>query len=257
MKILPIFLMFFLCSACTQTSQIINVPNTIKSKRISRKEKLNTVIPSRTGQYGLDKSRINSSISKQSTNLPRIRKKRIQLRDNPNVRKHLALYSGSQKKFISDGLARKAKYQDMMEREFIAHGLSPELINIAHIESRFITDARSGRGAVGIWQFMPRTAKAYGLKVGFINDERKDPVKSTKAAVRYLKDLDSSFDDPLLAIAAYNAGEWGIKRAMKKCNTNDFFKLRACSGLKEETINFVSKFIAITLITRRKERHGF
>ena len=184
-------------------------------------------------------------------------KKRIKLRDNPNVRKHLAIFSGPQKKFVSDGLARRVKYKDMIEREFVSQGLSPELINIAHIESRFIRDARSRSGAVGIWQFMPATAKSYGLKVGFISDERKDPVKSTRAAVRYLKDLNSSFNDPLLAIAAYNAGEWGIKRAMKRCNTNDFFKLEACSGLKKETINFVSKFVALTLITRRQERHGF
>ena len=263
LKLLFIFLALLVTSSCSA----------IKAKSSSAvisKPKVKILIPSK-----IDSNQLNSSNAqkktdglwdnrylKQNSIRPKeARYKKIQLRDHPNVRKHLAIYSGKLKKFVSDGLSRRAKYKVRIQNELISQGLSPEFINIAHIESRFITDARSKSGAVGMWQFMPATARAYGLKVGMFSDDRKNAIKSTRAAVRYLKDLNSAFSDPLLAIAAYNAGEWGVKRAMKKCRTNDFFKLETCSGLKsglkKETIDFVSKFIALTLITRRMERYGF
>jgi peptidoglycan lytic transglycosylase D len=133
-------------------------------------------------------------------------------------------------------------YLDKMESILVQHGLPKELKYLAVIESNLKSSARSWAGAVGPWQFMPETARKMGLKVGAKYDERKDLVKSSHAASKYLNDLFAIYGDWLLVIAAYNGGAGKVNSAIKKSGSRDFWTLQRY--LPKESKNHVKKFIA-------------
>ena len=133
-------------------------------------------------------------------------------------------------------------YFDMMDAVLLQHGLPKELKYIAVIESFLKTNARSGAGAVGPWQFMPTTARNMGLKVNSKIDERRDLFKSTHAASKYLTRLYALYGDWLLVIAAYNGGPGNVDAAIRKSGSRDFWKLQ--NFLPLESRNHVKKFIA-------------
>ena len=133
-------------------------------------------------------------------------------------------------------------YFDMMDGILVKHGLPKELKYLAVIESHLKAGSRSWVGAVGPWQFMPGTARNYGLKVGKYYDERTDYYKSTVAASRYLTSLFSIYGDWLLVVAAYNGGPANVNYAIKKSGSRDFWQLQ--NYLPIESKNHVKKFIA-------------
>ena len=133
-------------------------------------------------------------------------------------------------------------YFDMMDIILSQHGLPKELKYLAVIESHLKSTARSWAGAVGPWQFMPATARNFGLRVSKYYDERTDYFKSTHAASRYLTDLFSTYGDWLLVIAAYNGGPGNVNAAIKKAGSKDFWALQ--NYLPVESKNHVKKFIA-------------
>lgn len=151
-------------------------------------------------------------------------------------------------------------YFNMMDGILIKHGLPKELKYLAVIESKLRASAVSWAGAVGPWQFMPATAKNYGLKVSRSYDERTDFVKSTHAAAKYLKYLYSEFGDWLLVIAAYNGGPGVVYNAMKRSGSSNFWDLQYY--LPAESRTHVKKFIGthyifegeggITTLTRKE-----
>jgi membrane-bound lytic murein transglycosylase D len=120
-----------------------------------------------------------------------------------------------------------------------AHGLPEELVAVVAVESGFDSVALSPKGARGLWQLMPETARRYGLTVEPGRDERLDPIKSTHAAARYLKDLHAQFADWPLALAAYNAGEHRVERALKRLGARDFWMLARLGALPGETRAYV------------------
>ncbi len=124
------------------------------------------------------------------------------------------------------------------------HGLPPSLMGVAAVESGFNPAALSPKGALGLWQLMPATARRYGLEVSAQRDERSDPVKSTHAAASYMKDLYAQFGDWPLALAAYNAGEDRIQQALNRFGARDFWTLSARSALPEETRRYVPAVLA-------------
>ena len=132
-------------------------------------------------------------------------------------------------------------YFNMMDAILIRNGLPKELKYLAVIESRLKSSALSCVGAVGPWQFMAETARGYGLKVTRTVDERRNYVKSTNAAARYLKDLYNEFGDWLLVIAAYNGGSGVVYNAMKKSGSKNFWDLQYF--LPAESRTHVKKFI--------------
>lgn len=132
-------------------------------------------------------------------------------------------------------------YFNMMDAVLIQHGLPKELKYLAVIESRLKSGAVSWAGAVGPWQFMPGTARLFGLKVTKGRDERTDYVKSTHAAAKYLKSLYNEFGDWLLVIAAYNGGPGVVYNAMKKSKSKNFWDLQYY--LPAESRTHVKKFI--------------
>lgn len=129
-----------------------------------------------------------------------------------------------------------------LRRAFAAEGLPPELIWLAEAESTFNPTARSPAGARGLFQFMPTTAKAMGLKT-FLPDERTDPEKSARAAARYLKQLHGRFGSWPLALAAYNAGEGRVGRTLTARNAKDFASI--AGQLPAETRMYVPKVLAL------------
>jgi membrane-bound lytic murein transglycosylase D len=136
-------------------------------------------------------------------------------------------------------------------------GLPEELGYLVLIESSFLPNAVSPSGAAGLWQFVPQTARKYGLRINSWVDERRDPEKSTRAAVAYLKELHEHFGKWYLATAAYNAGQGTIKKAMKDSGAKDFWNLSDKSILKDETRDFVPKFVAAALIATDPQKYGF
>jgi membrane-bound lytic murein transglycosylase D len=137
---------------------------------------------------------------------------------------------------------RKSKpYFDMFDSVFTKYDLPLELKYLAVIESKLKPNAVSKVGAVGLWQFMPTTARNNGLKVKGKYDERKYSYKSTVAAAKHLRDLHKMFDDWLLVIAAYNGGAGTVYKAIKRSGSRDFWKLQY--HLPLETRLHVKRFI--------------
>jgi membrane-bound lytic murein transglycosylase D len=154
---------------------------------------------------------------------------------------------------IAQAFWRARRYAGMMRTIFREHGLPEELVNLAFVESDVNPRATSPAMAAGIWQFVPSTARSYGMRTTAVLDERRDPEKSTRAAAEHLKSLYLRFRAWPLALAAYNAGGAAVQRAIDRQQTRDFWKLR----LPKETRHFVPKFMAMTIISRDPNRYGF
>ena len=131
------------------------------------------------------------------------------------------------------------------------------IVFLSLIESGFSPHAYSVAHAAGPWQFIASTAKRYGLEINWWKDERRDPVKSTGAAASYLRDLHKMFGSWNLAMAAYNAGEGRIQRAMKSSNADNYWALLGTSYIRPETKDYVPKFIAASLIASNPRDFGF
>ncbi len=176
---------------------------------------------------------------------------------NKQVEYYLDLFQNKQKTYFKRWLARSGKYLPAIHHELKNAGLPQDLVYLAMIESGFNPSAYSHAHAAGLWQFIRGTGRNYGLRIDSWVDERREPEKATKAAVAYLGVLYERFGDWHLAVAAYNAGEGKIERAIKKYNTRDFWKLAQHKYLRLETKRYVPKLIAAILIARNPEQYGF
>jgi membrane-bound lytic murein transglycosylase D len=176
---------------------------------------------------------------------------------NDAVLKVLATFQGPLHDIIARGLARSGRYVPMIQQVFREEGIPTDLAQVALIESSFLPRARSPRAAHGIWQFMPRTGRQYGLTSNGIVDERNDPEKATRAAAKHLAYLHELFHDWFLALAAYNAGEGKVLRAQERTGLNDFWQLAASGMLRAQTQSYVPAVIAATLIIKNPEHYGF
>jgi len=172
------------------------------------------------------------------------------------------------RKHFEAWLERSKLYLPYVRQTFAELELPRDLIFLPFVESGYNPKARSRAGAKGLWQFMPFTAKKYGLKLGWWVDERLDPFKATHAAADYLAKLYNDFGDWYLALAAYNAGEGRVGRAVKSTGCDDFFELsqkkryvrrrgRQIHFLPKETRYYVPKFLAVLKIVRNLESLGF
>jgi hypothetical protein len=177
--------------------------------------------------------------------------------ENPRVRYFINQFSKSGRNDLERALVRSGKYMQMITQVLHEEGVPEELAYLALIESGFLTHSVSPSGAVGLWQFVPGTARQYSLRIDSWVDERRDPLKSTRAAAAYLKDLHDYFGRWYLAVAAYNAGQGAIDRAMQRSGAQDFWALSTKAKLREETRNFVPKFVAASLIASDPQKYGF
>jgi membrane-bound lytic murein transglycosylase D len=174
-----------------------------------------------------------------------------------SVDKNVRYFSSTIKNHFSRWLARSGKYLGLMKSIFRENYLPEDLVFLALIESGFNPKAYSWAKACGPWQFIKGTGQKYGLKVDRWVDERRDPVKSTKAAAAYLKDLYGMFGSWPLAMASYNAGEGNVARAVTRNGTDDFWELRKTRSLAPETKEYVPKFMAAQMIAQDPEKFGF
>ena len=151
-------------------------------------------------------------------------------------------------------LDRYVKYKDLILPILKEHEMPEELMYLAMIESGLNPKAYSKAKASGMWQFIYSTGKTYGLNRDWYRDERRDPVKATHAACKYLKDLYTLFDNWYLTLAAYNCGEGRVLRASKLHQTYDFWQMHS---LPRETRNYIPYFLSAAIIARTPEAYGF
>jgi membrane-bound lytic murein transglycosylase D len=156
-------------------------------------------------------------------------------------------------RFINNG----EEYRHHIEKIFVENGLPKELYFVGLIESGYYLGARSHASAVGPWQFIRDTGRRYGLAINSEVDERQDLFKATHSAAQYFKDLHNIFSSWELALAAYNAGEYGIIRRILKHGTRDFYVLSKNKQLPSETINYVPKVLAAMHVVNNAEKYGF
>jgi len=173
------------------------------------------------------------------------------------VDKQITLFTERIKEKFTLWLSRSGKYVELMKEILKGENIPEEMVFIPLIESGFSPYACSPARAVGYWQFIASTARKYGLKINWWMDERRDPVKSTVAAANYFKDLYGMFGSWNLAMAAYNAGEGKILKAINRSNTDDYWSLLDTKYIRSETKDYVPKFIAASLIANSPEDFGF
>ena len=175
----------------------------------------------------------------------------------PEVESRVAHFQTRLRDFFDDALLRGAKYVPTMADILVREGLPAELAYLPLIESGYRPQAVSRAGAAGPWQFIPETGKRYGLRIDSMVDERRDPIKSTQAAVQYLKDLHEMFGDWELSLAAYNSGEYRVARILANTDAGDFWDMRERGYLPSETAEYVPRFLAAVRIASAPQRYGF
>ncbi|WP_300725151.1 lytic transglycosylase domain-containing protein [uncultured Bacteroides sp.] len=171
----------------------------------------------------------------------------IEMPYNDIVREFIDMYATRLRQKVAFILSANNFYMPIIEEALDLYNLPLELKYLPVIESAMNPMATSRQGATGLWQFMLTTGKIYGLKVTSYIDERRDPVKSTRAAARYLKDLYDIYHDWNLVLAAYNCGPGTINKAIRRAGgEKDFWKLY--NYLPKETRGYVPAFIAANYI---------
>lgn len=171
----------------------------------------------------------------------------IEMPYNDIIKQFIDLYAVKLRDRVAFMLSANNFYMPIFEEALDLYDLPLELKYLPVIESALNPNATSRQGAVGLWQFMLRTAKAYGLEVNSLVDERKDPIKSTYAAARYLKDLYDIYHDWNLVLAAYNCGPGNINKAIRRAGgATDFWSIY--NFLPKETRGYVPGFVAANYI---------
>jgi len=176
--------------------------------------------------------------------------------ENQRVKRRLEKYLSklSFKRHQSYSLHKQAeKYLPQIAEILKSHGIPEDFKYIPLVESGLDPRITSHRGAGGYWQFMPATARLYGLKVNASMDERKNLIKSTHAAARYLKDLYSKFGDWTLVAAAYNVGEGSLQSSIRRQNEDNYYKLL----LNSETSTYVYKLVSMKEVIENPEKYGY
>jgi membrane-bound lytic murein transglycosylase D len=179
------------------------------------------------------------------------------------VEHFVRMFSGPSRDRISDRLSRGTMYEPMIRQALRDGGLPEDMYFLALIESGFDPNAYSRAAAVGMWQFMATTARGVGLRVDWWIDERRDPVRSTHAAVRFLRELNGQFGSMYLAAAAYNGGPGRIARGLTRYagdlngseGDDRFFALAEKDYLPAETRDYVPQLIAAALVGKDPSRY--
>ncbi len=176
---------------------------------------------------------------------------------NDQVELWMRYFLGSGREYFARYLARSSRFRPMIEAELDERDMPRDLLYLAMIESGFSTQAYSRAAAVGLWQFMAPTARAYQLRVEWWLDERRDPELATRAALDHLLDLHEMFGDWYLAAAAYNAGSGRIRGAIRRSGAKDYWSVATPTYLPRETCSYVPKLLAAAIIAHHPERYGF
>lgn len=181
----------------------------------------------------------------------------VPLEYNAKVKAYLDVYtSRNYKPYIEKLLGLGEYYFPIYNEIFTQQGIPEEIRYLSVIESSLDPHTVSRAGAVGLWQFIYITAKVYDLSMGGHYDERKDVYSSTYAASSYLNEAYQEFDDWLLALASYNCGRGGVRRAIKRSGLKNPTYWQLSPYLPKETQNYIPKYIAMTYILNHAELYG-
>jgi len=180
----------------------------------------------------------------------------IEMPFNSVVRAYIDMYTGKKRSLVESMLGMSLYYMPIFEQALEREGLPIELKYLPVIESALNPDAVSRAGATGLWQLMLPTARGLGLEVSTLVDERRDPVRSSEAATKYLRQLYEIYNDWSLAIAAYNCGPGNVNKAMRRAGEEgkDFWSIYPY--LPAETRGYVPCFIAATYVMNYYNKHN-
>lgn len=179
---------------------------------------------------------------------------------HPRTERYLRYFGESPegRKLFARVLRRSGRFRDVILTALRERALPAELLAVAFVESAFLPEAESPAGAMGLWQFMPHTGRAYGLTIDKYVDERRNPWLATSAAVRHLSDLHQRFGTWEEAIAAYNLGYKGLVDRMEQTSTSNFWALCDVPDvLPTETALYVPKVMAVATLLANLDRFGF
>lgn len=263
-----IFITLFLSATATLSIAFAQQPNqnknNIQDNSIVAPESLNKQLATLLHDWQIDLSKSqnkcrqgsnviysDSIYTKMLSDLP----SEMELSYNQVVRSYIDMYANRRRDLVGYMLTIGEYYFPMFEQALDRHGLPLELKYLPVIESALNPVAVSRAGATGLWQFMLRTGKGYGLEVNSLVDERRDPYKSTEAAARYLKDLYAIYGDWNLVIAAYNCGPGNVNKAIARSSgKNDYWQIYY--NLPRETRGYVPAFIAANYIMNYYDKHN-
>jgi membrane-bound lytic murein transglycosylase D len=175
----------------------------------------------------------------------------------PTVAQYIQFFQGPGRKWFRHWMSRSTRYIPMMAPLLEQAGLPRDTVYLAMIESGFSPGATSWARAAGPWQFISGTGRRFGLRQDFWIDERRDPLKATVAAGKYLTELHQALGHWYLAWAGYNAGGEKLRRMVVKRGTADFWQLTDGKGLAKETKHYVPKLIACALVAKHPQAFGF
>jgi membrane-bound lytic murein transglycosylase D len=266
MKFTAILITFFLAvltaNAASDVDTIIIKSDTISSERIARDldSLVNTwyvkiAIKNKPQEYKGDTIGLQCPDTVYESRLRKINSI-IQLPFNNIIRNHIEVYTIRQREKFCAVLGLKDYYFPMIEDVFDSYGLPAEFKYMAVIESALNPNVVNRRsGATGMWQFMYSTGRMYGLTINSLVDERKDPVKATHAAARYIKDLYEIYKDWVLVIAAYDCGPGNVNKAIKRSgNKKDYWDIY--SRLPRETRGYIPQYIAAAYAVTYAAEHN-
>jgi membrane-bound lytic murein transglycosylase D len=201
----------------------------------------------------------SDELSSENYSLPsniELEQTEVPLLQNRQVNRHLIYFTMKRPEVMSRWLQRSKKYFPMMREIFNEVGTPVELVHLSMIESGLRADAYSPAAASGMWQFIRATGSMYGLEVNWWIDERRDPVKATRAAARHLKDLYDIWNDWHLAMANYNVSPRRLKQAIRLGGGEEDY-WSAYPYLPNETKGYIPAFIATTMIAQNPQAFGF
>jgi peptidoglycan lytic transglycosylase D len=176
---------------------------------------------------------------------------------NDSVLSCVDLYQGRLRDWFTAALSRGGRYLPRIREIFAEEGVPQDLAYLGLVESAFKPTALSRARAKGVWQFISTTGRRYGLQQDWWVDERSDFEKATRAAARYLSELHGMFGDWNLAMAAYNAGEATVSRAIARYGTRDYWALSRTRGLRRETKSYVPLIHAAIVVAKAPQDYGF
>lgn len=175
---------------------------------------------------------------------------------NDKVLTWVSIFTGRIKTKIENSLSAGSSYLPMIRQVFAEEGIPQDLAYLPLIESGYANKVKSYASAVGMWQFMPSTGRLFGLARNAWVDERRDPVKATRAAARYLRQLYQDSGDWYLALAGYNNGPGRVESGAQSIGSRNFWDLARSRYMRNQTKDYVPELCAAILVGRFPERYG-